>query len=72
MCTLLISDDHQQIENVKHKASIGKHFVFTLFSLFQSCLILRFVSLSDKPQGILTVRVGTVDQKKKVKMTTTE
>ncbi len=62
MCAFLISDHHQQIENVKHKASIGKHFVFTLFFLFNN--VWSFVlSLSDKPQGFFVIRIGTVDQK---------
>lgn len=73
MCALLISDHHQQIENVKHKASIGKHFVFTLFFFFSIMFDPSFCHCRTSPKGFLVVHIGTVDQKKKkYKMKTTK
>jgi hypothetical protein len=62
MYALLISDHHQQIENIRRQLT-------NIFFSSQQCLILhsRFfllLSMSRKPQGILIIHIGIIDQKK--------
>jgi hypothetical protein len=72
VCALLISDHHQQIENIRRQST-------NIFFSSQQCLILHsvFFSLfilwmSHKPQGILIIHIGIVDQKNFKKLKTTE
>lgn len=81
VCAHLIGDHHQQIENASKARRQSTNILFShifLFhrspsrlKLFQRCLILR-CSFVGQAWGIWIIRFGTVDQKIKKKMKTTE